>query len=244
MIKIAICDDELVFIKQVQVLLNHILSDKNIIFSVNYFLSGEELCKSLDNGFTYDIVFLDILMSGINGIDVGLRLNQSNNKKSILIYVSSYDTRAKEVFCVNAHRFLSKPIEIQLFEEALISACEILDRSLKKVFSFICSDGHVKLPLYNILYFEVVQSHRVDVITHKDNYTFYGKLADVQSELLADDFLRIHQSYLINYDYIKNITYENVTMENDVLLWISGPRRKEIRKIYKETKQRRNNKWQ
>ncbi len=74
------------------------------------------------------MAFLDICMNGMNGIEVGTRLrNYFKIKKTIIIYISSYDNRAKEVFCLDTFRFLSKPIDPELFKRDLLSAYKRLN---------------------------------------------------------------------------------------------------------------------
>lgn len=159
---------------------------------------------------------------------------------TLLIYVSAYDLRAKEVFRYNTHRFLAKPIDSQLFEEALLSAYGILKERCKK--TIIIKDskqGNVVLPIKDIYYFQVSLSHRIELYTKDAVYTIYDKISNVHSQLSLADFLLIHHSILINYDHIKNISYTEVEMNNGDVLTISGPKRKGIRKLYNEIRKKR-----
>lgn len=240
MIKLAICDNDPTFLEQVQRLTRSYLNQIGMLFSIDIFSHGESLCSDIQNGFVYDIVFLDIELGDMNGINVGGRLREhSQGEKPILIYISVHDNRAKELFHLNVHRFLSKPLDPLSFHEALHSAIAMFPKEKGKIFSFKdCSTGLTQLNIDEILYFGVTRNHRIDIITNKRGYRFYGKLIDVQSQLETDGFLRIHQSYLINYNYIKAITYKEITMGNQITLPISGPRRKQIRKEYMEIKRK------
>lgn len=72
----------------------------------------------MNRGGSFHILYLDISMGGMNGVEVGNRLRSHfQNTDTILIYVSSYDQRAKEVFRLQTFRFLSKPINPSLFQE-------------------------------------------------------------------------------------------------------------------------------
>jgi len=183
-------------------------------------------------------------MNKISGVDIGAILRQQfQNTRTILIYISAYDSRAKEVFYFNAIRFLAKPIEPKLFREALLYACQLI-KEREKFFSFRdCTGKDIKLQLSDILYFEITVSHRINVITAQNKYVYYGKMTDINTKLAQSDFLRIHQAYLINFDHIREILYKEVIMDNNAQFIISGARRKIVRKQYLEIKYRRQQSW-
>jgi len=241
MLRIAICDDEDIHIRQINQLVSDTLTKVPVLFSTDSFSSGEALFYNLQNGTTYDIALLDIHMDGISGIDIAGKIrNHLKDDKIILIYISAYDKRAKELFQFNTHRFLSKPIETHLFEEALLSAVELWkDQQFQ---NFIFKDrklGCVEIPINDILYIENSHSHCVDVVTTDATYTIYnGRLSDIHEKLSSSDFILIHQSTLINFHHVRSVTYEEVTMSNKKALSISGPKRKEVRKLFYEIRKR------
>lgn len=247
MLRIVICDDENVYIEQIRMLVPNVLTPLPVLFSMDCFSSGDELFQNLQNGTTYDIALLDIHMDGINGIDIASKIRkQFQNDKTILIYISSYDTRAKEVIPFKTHRFLSKPIEEQQFEEALLSAVQLWKEQQSSIFSFRDTKlGYVKIPLSEILYIENSRSHCVDVITTDHIYTIYDvKLSAIYEKLSLSDFILIHHSTLVNFHHIKAIGYEEVAMSNEKTLRISGSKRKNVRKLFYEIrKAQENNLW-
>ena len=62
-------------------------------------------------------------------------------------------------------------------------------------------------------------------------YRFYGKMNDVEKQLSDSNvrFIRIHQSYLVNFDYIKSMNFTNVTMSDGAMLQISEDKQKKVR---------------
>ncbi|MDW2798077.1 LytTR family DNA-binding domain-containing protein [Clostridium boliviensis] len=234
MIKIAICDDEPIFIEQIKSMIRSTLSETHISYLTDSFTSGESLCEKLKGGTFYDLAFLDISMNGMNGIEAGARLrNYFKIKKTIIIYISSYDNRAKEVFCLDTFRFLSKPIDPELFKKDLLSACKRLSEIRDDFFCFKdIIRGKCNIPIEDIIYYEISKGHKINVITKDINYVFYGKLTEVSAKLETQGFLLIHHSILINYNHIRQISYDKVIMSNEAELAISGPKRKEIRTKY------------
>jgi DNA-binding LytR/AlgR family response regulator len=95
------------------------------------------------------------------------------------------------------------------------------------------------MPLEEIIYFEITEGHKINVITPRQNYCFFGKLKDVRTKLEQADFLWIHHSFLVNYAHIHRISYEEVTLSNHITLLISGPKRKEVRRKYAQLRKER-----
>ena len=92
-----------------------------------------------------------------------------------------------------------------------------------------------KLPINSIIYFE--SSGRLINIKHKEgNGKFYGKLSNIEKQLKDGKipFLRIHQSYLVNYRYVCKISYSNVILFDGTVLQISEDRQKVIRERYND----------
>jgi DNA-binding LytR/AlgR family response regulator len=241
MIEIAICDDEPVFIEQIKTLIESTLSKAHISYLIDSFTSGEELCEKLKGGTIYDLAFLDISMNGMSGIEVGDKLRYYFQiKKTIIIYISSYDNRAKEVFCLDTFRFLSKPIDRKLFKKDLLSAYKRIKEFQDKNFGFKDIDrGQCSIPIEDIIYFEISKGHKINIITKNSRYIFYGKLKSVFEKLEDHGFLLIHHSFLVNYDHIRQISYEKVLMSDQTELTISGPKRKEIRARYSQLRRKR-----
>lgn len=241
MIRIAICDDEPIFIEQIKFLIKSTLSEAFISYLADSFTSGEELCEALKCGAVYDLAFLDISMNGMSGIEVGDKLRYYFQiKKTIIIYISSYDNRAKEVFCLDTFRFLSKPIDPELFKKDLLSACKRLNELQDKFFCFKdITRGQCNIPIEDIIYFEISKGHKINVITKENRFVFFGKLTDVFEQLESQNFLLIHHSFLINYYHIRQISYEKVQMSNQTDLTISGPKRKEIRAKYLQLRKKK-----
>lgn len=235
MIHIAICDDEPVFLEQIKDLVDTVLSSEIFSYAISCFISGEDLCDELNNGTIYQIIFLDISMKGMSGVEVAEKL-RSHFKlhKVILIYISSYDKRAKELFCFDTFRFLSKPIDSVLFRKYLLDAIKLLKEQQDNIFKF--KDNafrNCSILLDDIIYFSS-EAHRINVITNAQIFQFYGKLKDVYEELELHGFLLIHHSFLVNFKHIRLISYEKVVMSDQTELIISGPKRKEIRQKYSE----------
>lgn len=152
----------------------------------------------------------------------------------LIIYVSSYEEYLKELFEVEPFRFLSKPIDEKLFYKYFQSAYERIEKE-QEYFEVKFNNEIVHVPIKNIVYFESEKRY-VHVITDKRKYTLYGKLKEIESQMKNRKFvfIRIHQSYLVNYKYIKRINLLSVVLHNGMELRISEDRVKDVRKKFCE----------
>lgn len=132
MLRIAICDDDMPLTTEVETLLLTISKEKCIQMEIDIYFDGTTLYKGLESGTNYDIIYLDIEMSYMDGIQAA-HLIRDLKLPSILIYISSYDTYFKQLFEVEPFRFISKPIDVQLFYKYFMEAYKKINSQLKFV---------------------------------------------------------------------------------------------------------------
>lgn len=167
----------------------------------------------------------------MDGIKTAKKIRKID-KNVVIIYVSGYEAYAIETFEVNPFRFIVKPVKKEMFEKIYLAAVErvTLDDAF---FQFKYGKSFYKESLEDIIYFE---SNRriINIITVHGNFKFYGKLNEVQERVATakTTFLRIHQSYLVNYKYINRLSYDFVEMRNGVRLSISEEKQKMISELY------------
>ena len=225
MFYVAICDDDNSICSQIE----NILLSLNKLYptkiEVEVFNSGEALIQSLSNGMYFDLIFLDIELDKINGIEVGKKLREEmNNETTQIIYISGKDSYAMALFETRPLNFLIKPIKSEKIEDAVKTAMHLLEKS-NQLFEFKRGRTITKVPLKEILYFESA-GKKINIITTNEVYEFYGKLSDFEDGL--SDFIQIHKSYLVNYYHVIEYHYEYVRMSNKAILPISQQRRKLI----------------
>lgn len=233
MLRIAICDDDLKFTSNLENLVIQESHRLGIPVETDVFSDGRTLLQSLQLGERYSLIFIDIEMEQVDGITTARQIRKTDHSV-LLIYISGYDKYLKELFEVEPFRFLSKPLDQEQFARYFEESCQRIGETTDAFYQFTYNKEVRKVPLKDIVYFE--SKNRIVYIFFKDgsNEYFYGKLNDVEKELSTSRqyFLRIHQSFLVNYDYIKKINFSTVTiyfMEKEVELKISEDRQKGVR---------------
>ena len=230
--KIAVCDDESVICRTIYDMIKDISKLIDIRFETDCFSSGEELCDEMKSN-PYDLIFLDIELPRMNGVAVGKYIRESLNNETVQIaYISSKQQYAMELFESRPINFLIKPIT----SEKILT---IIEKLLKlhavdtQIFKFKVRQEFIKLPMSEIIYLSS-SGRTVTLVSLDKSYTFYGTLEDIYNEIKNRHFLYIHKSFIVNYRYVRQYEYEQVTLLDGTVLPISQPRRKLIRKMILE----------
>lgn len=202
--KIAICDDNRIDLE----ILQQYCKKYNPDYEISLFDNGTDLLETFQKKY-YDLVFLDIEMYGLNGIEVGQSLMAKLNKPVIIFTTCSVDYAIRGYGI--AVRYLTKPISYNDFVVAMATA---LDYIAPKKLS-ICDKGTQMLLLVNdILYLEMFQ-HKVTIhLLNKNNIEVRGTLSEFIEQLSTSRFAQPHKSYLVNLDYIDKLNKQEIIMTN------------------------------
>ena len=228
--QIVICDDDIRITSYIEKLLFEIGDKHSIAVDISVFFSGEELISYIEKqNFYFDLIYLDIEMKDMNGIETARKIRKLYQSRPILIYISAYDRYCKQLFEVEPFRFLDKPIEKDQFETCFLAAIEKIRVSCHKL-SFYSRSTVYQVPLADIIYLESRKRH-IFVYTKEKTYQNYGKLNDIEQQIKNSvyPFIRIHQSFLVNYEFIHKITYQAVELRNHTILPISESKRDLVR---------------
>ena len=236
MIKIAICDDDKEFASFLERHLGEFSLKFNIQIEVDIFYDGSTLIDFVNRDNIYDIIFMDIEMKEMNGVEAAIHLRECD-KKVLLIYVTSYESFAKEVFEVNAFRFLTKPIDLFKLEKYFISACKEI-RGKPNYFQFHYKKVPYRVRIDNIMYFQS-DLRLTYIVTLNEIHKCYVKLNQVEKSLYDKGiiFYRTHQSFLVNPKYVTAYYYDKMVLQDGTNLTISENRRKRVSELFCELKE-------
>ncbi len=233
MLKIAICDDDSYFTSKLENLIIYESQKIGIRTETDVFSDGKNLLKAIQNGNHYPLIFIDIEMKVLDGITTARYIRESD-RTVLLIYISGYEQYLKELFEVEPFRFLLKPLQKTQFSRYFADACQRIGETSDLYFHFTFNKEIKRIHIQDIVYFE--SRNRLIYIFLRDTTTehFYGKLKDIEKSLFNSSlfFFRIHQSFLVNYNYIKSMNYAEITIsygDIEKKLKISEDRQKEIR---------------
>ena len=226
MYNVAICDDTEEERLQAAEYAGRFFDREGIEVHIDTYAGGREL---LESGRKYDLYLLDVLMPGMSGIDAAQALAEDKDHPVVVFITSSLES-AVEGYRVEAAGFILKPVE----EESFWSTMErVVRRRLgvkKAVLSLVHNRVNVELPLERLAWFEN-RLHRVFVkLTDGEVLSVNQKLSELQLVLEPhSQFLRCHQSYLVNLDYVDKLEDSCFYMRDGQMIPIS-------RNFYKQSK--------
>lgn len=230
-INVAICDDEIKICSHIENILIDILSHKFLEFDIDAFYSGEALCEEIER-IKYDLVFLDIELPKMNGVEIGKYIRETKNDNiTQIVYISSQQEYAMELFKVRPIDFLVKPLDEKQLEN-VIDVYINLNGGMKDTFHYRKGYSSHKVEIFKIMYF-VRNNRKVSMFTTDgEEETFYESLESVYERVKNYGFLFIHKSYIVNYRFIQIMRYDHVVMADNEEFSISQSRRKAIRDKY------------
>lgn len=227
MLKIAVFDLEQSAEKFEDVLVN-ILFDKCEFGFEAYTNPKEALEIDFKNDFDFDIVFIEINSQRFPGIEIAKRIRESGNIKSEIIFVSDDDSFALYGYKLKVFDYLVKPIPIKTIAETLDRYFCYFESDDDNYFSFKVSGSIQKLRLDDIFYF-TSNGRKCIVVNKRADCEFYSKLDEIETQLDADEFIRVHQSYIVNIRCIKSLTKDGLTMTNGLFVPVSQRRHGEVK---------------
>lgn len=231
MLSIAICDDEKNVCDYIEKRTTDCLARADEEATVQVFYDGAELLsKCRENHLTFDIIFLDIKMKTINGVECA-KLLRETGVQSLIVFITSSAEYVFSGYEVKAFRYILKTDLVNAFDRVFGECLTELRKSVTDFFTLKTASEVRNIPLNDIFYFE--SDRRVIVIhTQKGELTFYGKLDDIQKELDQKDFIRTHQSFLVNALKIKGVKKDSVDLLNGVTLPVSKSKASAVKEAY------------
>lgn len=232
MYKIGICDDDKVLCAALEEQMYELSKELSIKVEVDVWYSGEGIQNDLKKGAVLDLLFLDIELVQKNGIAVGNFIrNELEDMQTHIVYISSKESYAMQLFKVQPLDFLIKPVPAEQIREVLLRSVK-QKRSTDTYFQYQKGNSVYRVPVKDIVYF-MSMDKKILIVKKDEKEEFYGKLKNIAENLPAE-FIMIHQSYIINQGYVSEYSYETVRMVNGENLNISKPYRKETRSKIKQ----------
>ncbi len=227
MIKIAVCDDEIDIIKVLLSIISNYQSVKEIEIEMHSFSCGEELLKC---EISFDLIFLDIEMGGIDGIDTAKTLRQRDRKVKI-VYVTSHSEYSLKTYAVHPFDYAVKPVSegriVEILDEFIKYA--IADTEDEPMIELKAIDGTLMLELKDIYVFEYIENRRITVHTKEKEFEIKGGITEILELLDKKYFTSPHRSFIINMEYVKSLNDFTIFMTNDVEIPVAQKKLREFK---------------
>lgn len=232
MVRIALCDDNNIEREILKNILENAFNDMGDIVTIFEFSSGEKLCRNYSKG-DYDIIFLDIHMKQLDGIETGKAIRNKDAKVEI-VYATSSREYFKEGYSVYAMSYLTKPYDVNQVKEIIEyyyrkhgiekdEKNDLLEITIQQKKIYIMQKDIVWLESMG----RIVNIHCKDTV-----FKVYARLNDIEEKLNEKIFLRCNQSYIVNIMYVRDVVEYDFCLDDERYIPIRKRDKKEIVQKY------------
>ncbi len=226
--KVAICDSSHAASEQIRTYIQQLASKKNYNIDIDIFYTGSQLLLKDFN--QYNVIILDVALDDENGISIAEKI-RLKNKVVTIIFLTALSHYATAGYKVSAYRFLIKPLDYTSFVQELDELFYELNNTDNNYIE-VTDNGHIyHMDIREIIYIEVM-NHTLKYQLANQTVTTNGSMKTLEKRLHKFNFVRIHNSYMINMDYISCFSRTTVTMNDNIEINISRNRVNNFKKSY------------
>lgn len=230
-LRMAVCDDLEEERVQLARMVRSYAQRRGLSMELRLFASGNELLDAARRPDFCHVLFLDIFMPGLSGLDAARQLRAAGCMASIVFATTSQDYGVMS-FDVQAADYLVKPFRQEDVDRTLDWYLEHMPESLR-VLSVYAQGEWQELPLTSISYIEVL-GHQCHIHTSRQTVVVRRGLDDLEAAIGSRDFLRCHRSFLVNLNFVQDITGSDFRLSDGTLVPISSGNLSKIRNLFSD----------
>ena len=224
---IAVCEDQVVQINLLNAKIKNWARENYIDISIDNFPTAESFLFEWSEYDKYDIIFLDIKLSKMSGVELS-NIIREKNKTMDIVFVTGFFKYALHGYRVGALQYLMKPIkDTDLYFCLNKALCRISDNNKRSIIIIETTKENIRLD-YNEIYYCIAFSPYIDIHTNSKKITLRKKISEMGNDLPTKYFVRCHRSYIVNVKHIKSITKSKVLLSNGIKIPISRGKYKEV----------------
>lgn len=230
MLRIAVCDDEDSSIRKIVDSIKDYENENNIPLSIDKYYDGEELIRSRE---MYDLIFLDVEMKILDGIDTAEKIRQVDTGVQI-VYVTNHSKYWKTAYKVHAFDFLEKPFDASEISRVITDFITYTKENESLKVSLMVNDGFKVENTNNICYCVYLSRKAVLVSTVLGDYDVYENLTDIYDKLDHEQFYMSYKDTIVNLKYVVGYNSKEkygITMRDGKKLQLAKRKQKEFYNI-------------
>ena len=209
----AIVEDNPKFLRQIQAYLKRYQTEAGIEFQIDEYTDGDSFLN--ENYSRFDVVFLDIILPGKNGMKIAEEIRKTDSHL-IIVFITNMVQYAIKGYAVNALDYILKPITYPSFCLTVGKVLSALKQRTDFKLTITTGDGIHRIPISSIFYLEVIK-HNVIFYTSEGNFTVRSSLKELEETLSGKGFAKCNKCYLVNLRYVTSVTRTDVTVNGTPL---------------------------
>lgn len=225
MINVLICEDETRYQNQLREMLVKLSFSMDIDIRTHSFSTAEELLEIYEaKEKSYDILFLDIELPGLNGLQTAKILREDHDYDGQLVFLTSHMELMQDSFEVGTNQYLVKPVAYEEFEKKIRPIMSNVTKNNQRITIELVSGGFQILPIASILMIQSKSLGRkggVVIKTDTQEFSAYGKMSDYLEKLEKQRFYRIHKQTIVNLEQVVFFDGEQVMLTNHQAVKVS-----------------------
>lgn len=222
---IAICDDEKIYRDEIEHLVDEYFADKNSDYECRQYSCGNELAQDEQ---VYDIVFLDIEMEEMSGIETAKALNWKN-RHTVIFIITAYHKYLDDAMDLNVFRYIDKPIDKERFFKGLEKAITLINNN---DLTFKTVDNELITISKNDIICVEVMKKKVTVSTVSGDFVAREKMDFFRNNLTASYFAIPHKSYIVNFNFVRKFKRDEIELNGNRIVAIAPKKQSEIKKQF------------
>ncbi len=229
MYQAAICEDNPEMLSVLKKTLIDGFKSEEVEMAFDSFTDGMGLLNMINDNYHYDVIFMDIEMPGMDGIEVCRSVKQ-NNPAVLIVFISNKDELVFQTFEVQPFRFIRKSHLKEVINSLIAALKSELQNRREELISFTnASSGEaVSIDIHKISYIEAF-GKKCAIHTDNNSISAFTTLANLEKQLGSYGFIQVHRSYLVNCGFIFHIGKNCVCLTNQEQIPLSRHRVEEVK---------------
>lgn len=230
---VAVCDDEQT---QIDILKNNLIKysiDTDIEFFIDEYISGELLIEKYKSVKSpYDIIFLDMEMPDIKGLDVAAAIRELPDRNVSIAFVTSYPEYMQDSFNVQTSQYIIKPVVYEQLAKKLDIILKCINASYTNIKVISEKNGERVLYLDDVICIETEKSSKLLVTTISETFLITAKLSDLAKDLSDKGFISVHRTCLANMKYFRKFNSDSLEFTSGKIVNLSRRRQSEVKELF------------
>lgn len=218
-LRIAVVEDESKQYEYVKKLLTQWSEQRGESIAVTHIASAEEFLMKYNQPDTFDVLFLDVYMKQMNGMELAKEIRKYEREVQI-VFLTGVSDYVFEGYEIGAVRYLLKPIQQEKLTETMAVVLEKLKQKSDDYISLKYQGEIIRLLRSDIFYVEVY-GHYLRMVTKTDTYEWKDSLQSMRSKLDTRRFMEANRSTIVNIEYVSKITREECLLEDGTCIHVS-----------------------